>query len=236
MMGSGTFSNLTVRFGVGLPGAARSSVWRVWTESAKSDVYVAVRSMAGVMKISLHRSGVCHAALTKSFEARLPQEASLPDGSRYLDRWMRPTHVGSQLVVPCRLVFPASELRHRGPDEEQLDPSIKWLPPPPSTKMIDVACTYSGQVFGSDEWPWKQLGAEFIARVMLGNGEVFWLVYIVTDVDAKVPDAIEKARREMAEPGTWTFGELDLKARSARLIVAGTDTNRTKMLVDASTG
>lgn len=45
-----------IRFAVGEPGR-RSTVWRVWANRDKSDVYVASRRSAGIFKISLHETG-----------------------------------------------------------------------------------------------------------------------------------------------------------------------------------
>lgn len=45
-----------IRFAVGRPGM-RSSLWRLWANRSKDDVYLATRQSAGIFKISLHESG-----------------------------------------------------------------------------------------------------------------------------------------------------------------------------------
>jgi len=46
-----------IRFAVGEPGTALSGVWTAWSNKNKSDIYVSTRSIAGLLKISLHESG-----------------------------------------------------------------------------------------------------------------------------------------------------------------------------------
>lgn len=45
-----------IRFAVGVPGR-RSTLWRLWANRAKDDVYLATRRSAGIFKFSLHESG-----------------------------------------------------------------------------------------------------------------------------------------------------------------------------------
>jgi hypothetical protein len=48
-----------IRTCVGSPDGPKSGVWRIWVGKGKSDVYVAVRSYTGILKVSLHESGRC---------------------------------------------------------------------------------------------------------------------------------------------------------------------------------
>jgi hypothetical protein len=80
-----------LRFGVGQPGR-RSSVWRLWANRGKDDVYVATRQSAGIFKVSLHESGdwrfqwVSHDHGDVWFTTH---EGDEPQG-RIIDRWSRP--------------------------------------------------------------------------------------------------------------------------------------------------
>jgi hypothetical protein len=56
-----------VRFGVRFKGGPRSAVWRLWTGKGTSDVYIAARTLGGVLKASLHESGVWRFAFTDAF-------------------------------------------------------------------------------------------------------------------------------------------------------------------------
>ena len=49
----------TLRVGIVNPETgAHSTVWRIWTNKHKDDVYIAARPTAGVMKVSLHASAL----------------------------------------------------------------------------------------------------------------------------------------------------------------------------------
>src|SRR5215510_12100156 len=61
------------RFAVGSESSARSSIWRLWTQVSSAgheDVYLGVRSKAGIFKVSFHGSGVCQQALSDSFASQ----------------------------------------------------------------------------------------------------------------------------------------------------------------------
>ena len=57
---------LNIRFAVRRPDNYISSLWRLWA-TRHGDVYLAVRSHAGVAKYSFHQSGICRSAFTKEY-------------------------------------------------------------------------------------------------------------------------------------------------------------------------
>ena len=60
-----------VRFAVGSSTGPRSGVWRLWTSIAgRSDVYIAARTLGGVVKVGLHESGEWHHAFTTEYANR----------------------------------------------------------------------------------------------------------------------------------------------------------------------
>jgi hypothetical protein len=71
-----------LRFVVRSPGAFVSSVWRLWV-TRHGDAYLASRQLAKILKLSLHRSGICRSAFTS--EHGTP--ASMPD--RLIFKWRR---------------------------------------------------------------------------------------------------------------------------------------------------
>jgi hypothetical protein len=80
-----------LRFAVGRPGR-RSSVWRLWANRGKDDVYIAARQSAGILKVSLHESGDWRLQWVGddhgdvSFTTRDGDESQ----GRVIDRWSRP--------------------------------------------------------------------------------------------------------------------------------------------------
>lgn len=105
----------TQRFAVRNSQGDRSSEWVVmWKDS---DVYLAARTRAQSMKLSLHASGQCH--------VRTPKLASwlgtgdLPD---FIDKWF--IDVRASYQFPFSVVFPEQELRsgdwYRFPEKETI--------------------------------------------------------------------------------------------------------------------
>jgi hypothetical protein len=52
-----------LRFGIRRHDSYVSGIWRVWV-TRQGDVYLAIRTMAGIDKYSFHRSGICRRAFT----------------------------------------------------------------------------------------------------------------------------------------------------------------------------
>jgi hypothetical protein len=183
----------TFRFGIGDPSGLQSGVWRVWADSGESDVYVAIRTIAGIKKISLHATGACNASLTSQAVKNDPTIAERLGGSRHLDQWNRPMHTGSLLSIPLRIRFLESELRTRIGSEEPKK-KVVWLPAPPSNHALDVVCNFTSQSFESGKWPWQNEGGTLLASAELQNGEAFWLTALVYRAPEGLGSLIEQQR------------------------------------------
>lgn len=122
---------LSQRFGVGDPTRTRSSEWIVIWRSNASDVYLAARTLGGILKVSIHESGRCH---VHSPDPRYWCSPG-PPPSRFLDVWSIDPQV--KLAYPFGVIVPASELRsaewaaHR-------DKGTTWIPVQPPD-AIEIA-------------------------------------------------------------------------------------------------
>ena len=146
-------SKFTLRFSVGYLNGLQSGEWRIWSEPAKSDVYLAIRAIGGMHKISLHASGLCNSSITRQFSGSRSGAADFQGRNRHLDQWVRPTNSGSLLSIPLRLRFPSTELRPSM--ESRLKEKDKiWLPSPPLGHTLDVICNFTSNPFPSGQWPW----------------------------------------------------------------------------------
>jgi hypothetical protein len=222
-----------IRVGVGSREGPKSGVWRVWAGKGKSDVYVAVRSYAGIFKVSLHESGDCYVGLTTQFAEDNPSALTGRDGSRHFDKWKRRTHSGSQLSIPFRLVFPGTELREVSTQDDQ-DPRVQWIAPPAQDQSIDMAVVFTGQCYADGDWPLREQDARMVATFRLPNGEVFWLLYLTWPTFDFVAGDIQRSRKEMREPGNVTVGDSDMESPTARLVVPGVDSRGVRLFVDAA--
>ena len=121
--------SLVVRFAVGQPDGPQSSVWRLSVKG--NDVYIALREIAKVKKITLHESGSWRNAWTTEQIAKgLPFLA--PGEDRATDKW-RPLEWAPGLIRAFDIVVPASEVTC----PKHLDPNgfsgkkIEWVPSAP---------------------------------------------------------------------------------------------------------
>lgn len=168
-----------------------------------SDVYAAIRDIAGELKVSLHESGQCHAGLTSQFALR-EQEVVEQLGSRHQNRWQRNTHVGSRFIAPLQFAFPSTELRVWRPVRQD-DARLLWLPDPGRDRSIIVTCGYSGQSVSDEDWPGKPNGTQLVATKTLPNGEKFWLIWQDCPTSERELSMMRSARDRLAREAMIPF-------------------------------
>lgn len=183
-----------VRFAVGGPNEPRSFVWRIWTGKGTSDVYVAIRALGGVLKVSLHESGVWRYAFTKEFsEAR-----GKKDADRVIERWVRPQPLYGGVTSAFEIVMPSAELAlPRQPLPESARKHLKkvtWLRPAPEghAKHIIVMYTEPGE-------PVPETDVEILANFPLPDGRTVSVTVFEFPVSADNQQKLEAARRAIAE-------------------------------------
>lgn len=214
-------NGFTVRFGVGDPNGLQSGVWRIWADSGKSDVYVAIRTIAGISKISLHSTGECNVSLTKQEIAKRPEIVNSLGGTRHLDQWNRPLHTGSLLSIPLRIRFLESELRARLVEKPEHEETM-WLPAPPSDHALDVVCIFTSQSFEPNDWPWRNNEGVLVKSAELQNGETIWVVARVYRAPAELQSLIEQQRDRAGMPA------------NSRLLIGETGPGGVRILTDAA--
>jgi hypothetical protein len=99
----------TVRFYAALDDGRRSpSTWRVWMPTNSSDVYIASRHLAGIMKTSLHESGRWQTSFNR--DDLMPADNAGLAPSRHLDRWARPNEFAEGYTQALTIICPWTEL------------------------------------------------------------------------------------------------------------------------------
>lgn len=213
------------RFGVSAADGRRSSIWRVWADRGKSDIYVAMRSVAGIVKVSLHQSGDCNASMTQQAAENNPAVVERLGGVRHMGQWRRQTGIGATHVDAFWITFPESELRVLGPEKGRSRETL-WIPPPAVRMSINVACAFTGPLRNPDDWPGKSMGGTLLSSAGLANGEVFWLIYFLHPTLPKVPGEIAMNRRAFAS-------SIRLHPRG-RLLVLASSPGRQWTFIDAA--
>ena len=127
-----------IRIGVGDPEGARSSVWRVWMNNRRDDVYIAARSRVG-LEGELHPN-FWYFGFTKKYA---DSESSLlpPDADRKRRVWGRPDEFGPGWTRAFEIVVPASEVVE-APVPYKGSEAI-WLPTPDPGEAVRFSVVLS---------------------------------------------------------------------------------------------
>jgi hypothetical protein len=208
--------NLVLRFFVSTGSGLRSGAWRLWSNG--NDIYVAPREVASDLKISLHASGQCNHAFTKTLESELGGPHNLPKGARRQDNWFCDRAPTTPNSIALRLGFPTTELRPLPPLAITDKPHLALPAPPPGQQLaVYVGFTRSGPV--------RTEGSEYglIADHPLPDGS---RVAVLTRILPVVPQLAEAISRRRKDTGNiWVLktkrGQFTHNDPGARMIIPG---------------
>lgn len=175
--------NSVVRFAVGNPAGAQSSIWRLWTSGKYSDVYLAARTVAQDVKVSLHGSGNWRHAFTSEHMSG-PSPHISPDEDRARSKWQRPPEIAPGVTRAFQILVPSSEVtvpKHLiGGNPPGSQKTIVWVPRAPAgsityfTVLFTSPTTTAATLPG---WPGRRrMGTRLVSRIGLPNGETVWVV------------------------------------------------------------
>lgn len=211
----------TFRFCVGEP-AARSSVWRVFAGQNASDVYISIRSSAGLHKISLHESGDFRYQLINMIQEDLDRAdlaiVSLSDDvgektGRIIHQWVRPEPSSEGWIEGFRLVVPADDLQP-GPSGKKDIGDVEWIPAPDAGRAVAVRGFLVNP--GQGEVDLSGLVREkgvfsFLGGFKLPNGQAFVSFSATVTLLQREVEALgdmRKKSRERTRPGfDWSPGK-----------------------------
>ena len=180
----------TVRIAVGAPGL-RSSVWRIWADKGKSDVYIASRTIIGVQKFSLHQSGDWRYAFTSDF---MDSEggAGVPD--RIIDRWRRPEPGAGGWIRAITIWVRAEDVTPID-DTALVNKGITWLTAPTLGQVVGVhvALWLPNQEFT------PLAGLRVVDILRLANDEAVAVLSVRRDVEPSELQMIADARARLQE-------------------------------------
>jgi hypothetical protein len=181
----------TIRFAVGTPAGARSSVWRVWAAQDGS-IYVAARAIAGEFKASLHGSGDWRVGFTQ--ESRARRKLLAPGRDRIIDRFSPPAETapgmrrGFTIVIPWLAVVESSgvgEMRAAGP--------VTWLEPLSEGQVTEVAMTVvAPTVRINDVGP----GITRVGVIPIPTGGTLWVTAFTRRANEAEVRTYQRAQRE----------------------------------------
>lgn len=182
----------TIRFGVRSGDFRWSGTWKLWAKRA--DVYLVMRMMGRLIKLSLHKSGVWRLAWTGPSGV-----VSHKSGDRAEMKWKRPAEFafgwtqGPTVMVANvgqSAPFPIE------PDEEPHP--VYWVEPPQIGHKVGFTVLFSSPSIPVDSRPSVLRAGDVIAgRIPLVTGESVWLSTRVAPLDAGEQLHIERFYREI---------------------------------------
>jgi len=156
----------TLRFRVIAADKRTSDVWRIWTIKTTADVYVAARSVASEIKISLHASGVWQHGLTSTAAI----EAGVDASKRLFQRWTSHPELVPGWQRPVQIILANAQLQHGAPRPPA---SVISVPAPNSrsASIIEIWIETPGQ-----HNPIELTDSFLIGVVHRGDGGSVWVV------------------------------------------------------------
>jgi hypothetical protein len=193
-----------VRWSVGSATGARSTIWRVWAH--RSDVYIAARTVASDMKVSLHASGRWRAAFTEHHLTR-PKPLIPPGADRAIEKWTRPPEFAPGWTRAFLIIVPASEVVTSEAVIEDAD-EVLWFERPPDGWALhfdvlfaapEAASAPDGRGFATAAG--YEDTTEVVTVFNLANGDRLWVVVHAEPVSPEQAAKMEELRAHILERG-----------------------------------
>ncbi len=177
---------------IGTPEVPSSHVWRFWMH--KDEFYFGAKSMLGVFKTSLHKSGIWRIAFVKELERK--EDFS---NDRVIQEWHRPD-ADEFGLTPSVAILISSIHSTRPFDKKKIDDSrIEWFSTPTLDRKLNLKVVFSNP--GISEENFKKLlplNVKPVCHFDKTNGERIWLILIESDLTEvekqKILDVMLKTR------------------------------------------
>jgi hypothetical protein len=207
------------RFAVGANGLAYSGVWIVFTAKKQPDLYIAVKSLSGTIKATVHcPRPPYHPDYERHFgfvnRASGAVAAALrEDGGRHIVRWTG-YPLGSTYTLEYRVRVRGISLSDMG---SPVPPNVKLLPIPTEYECVDV-----GVLLGEPTTAYpKEIGGvtHLLDDGHLSDGRRVWVIYCVQGIrepgEQLPPSKTIKPEKSYFEPNA------DLSTGTLRAILFG---------------
>jgi hypothetical protein len=186
-------------------------------------VYLAARTLAADIKVSLHESGQWQ----HSFSAEFASRHSMPN--RQTVRWARPPDLSPGVTLAYRLIVPWSSVTlpyhaHSVPSD------VVWVPQPPEGCIVEFQIWITAPDAIVSSWPGRRSrGTVLVGKVNLPNGETVW----VTALQEAIPDAVLEQVRHWRK--FWNSQEVAKRSEfhsGTRALLFGEDKDGSRTYVD----
>lgn len=208
----------TVRFAVGTPSEPFSGLWRLVV--SRDDVYIGASGlMMGVVKISLHKSGVWVLAATKQ------SGAAFDNGNRRAKQWNRPSeHVKGVTRGPSILV-PRTTLGSRLLMEKEKSKKATWIAAPGEGELTEFSIYL---VKENTKTAWNS-NETVIADIGMMGGE---RVVLLASAQQSSPDFLATCEKILQENAFYCSNPSDVVEGSFLWVSQSQDKFSVPILVD----
>jgi len=165
-----------------------SSIWRIWKHRTADDIYFAVRSLAGAIKVSLHASGLCHLAFSYQYWSA---GKALNAARRDLISWTREDVGPNGWRSAAQIYIPAEFLADTG---QTIDAETYLISAPQPGKAVIIDMIYSRRGIGELRRP---PGSIELGNATLSDGHYFIILggIVPFDVEAfKLDNRLDRPR------------------------------------------
>ncbi|WP_280195908.1 hypothetical protein [Nocardia farcinica] len=194
--------NTAARFAVGRPGEC-SSVFRVWANRRKFDVYASIRTWNGFAKFSFHESGtyIYHLA---SLDHENTKWVDLPDpNSKRIRTWERPAPFVPGWTHLVTFMVPTEDVRSNPTSGFEDPEKVRWIAKPDRVDTITefrVAVGDPNRILIDAGPPDFLLDAGIVDGFVLSNDQIVVITMHVTALDpVRRRDLKEFRRRCVAD-------------------------------------
>jgi hypothetical protein len=177
-----------------------SGVWRIW--SHKHDVYVAVRSLVGEFKTSLHLAGDPGRAFRSGFVTEAQSAHFRGPGDRVVSATERPSEQVPGGLLICQIIFPDSGLESYSPTYE-LPKALRRVSRPPNGHVVYVSVVLTAQSVITDGPRFADRPTQVLFSWRLVDGRTLWIVAhdaAMTEENVGVVEAARKAVPASLDP------------------------------------
>jgi len=161
----------TLRFALGTPERENFSIWRFWIN--KNDIYLAVRSIAGYIKTSLHETGSCQTSFTKEYAEE--DDNIIPESSsRHIKQWHE-YQINTDLSKLFSIVIPHRNLKRL---DVKIKKPIYWIDPLIGFNNTQFTVLKSRYFLGENNWIGKRaMNTKLLNFCKLENSQYVYVVY-----------------------------------------------------------
>jgi hypothetical protein len=166
------------RFAVGQDNLAYSGIWRVWTARNQPDLYLAVETISGELKATVHCPRPPHSSWERHYS--FPKEASGPvaeaakkDSGPHRIRWTG-HQIGPSCTLEYRVIFRGKSLEKEG---MKAPAGTSLLPIPTGQQALEVTVLLGPAAQTVRHPRDKDLPTHLLSEGRLSDGRRVWVVY-----------------------------------------------------------